>query len=168
VTTDRQPIATTRLGNYDLAVWPDWENQESLLASCEAIGADEALLAYYAWRMGSGQPELIASPFQASSNLASFIFTCITWESSNPFGFLTARDVLGYAFTTSPDRPVSCNAALRRVVREWNARPLGWLAAAAGYTPEEYDALDPQPATSNLVLLAGLRNPHLPVNALLP
>lgn len=139
---------------------PDWklceENRPHYGAFLAAAGVSEAVLDAHAAHLGVVAPTPEQRRIEATDDLI-WLFVNLRYVSAN----LPVSAFIGYVLVAPGPTPT--RGAIVDLMGDWDFRPLGWLAAAAGLTPTEYDARQPDPAS--LVLLAGLR--HGPVIGLL-
>lgn len=133
---------------------PKWrvapETMPQWIAAFEAAGVPEPVLDAYATHLDNRAPTPQERRVDATDDLIRLLDALR--RMSARVADLPVPAFVGYTLATA--HPLLTQDIFARM-EEWDFRPLGWLAAAAGLTPTEYDIRRPESRT--LVTLAVLR-----------
>lgn len=114
-------------------------------------GVSEPILDAYAQKLRISATGQADRRGEAADDL---IFLAAFYADRDVVANLPMATLAGYAFAEPGITPATEDIYSR--MRAWGFRPIGWLAFAAGLTPDEYNTRHPDVQT--LVLLAGLRH----------
>jgi hypothetical protein len=147
--------------DIDLATFDDAITHADRVAILKAAGLPESGLLAYASKVRLTGYSTGESPERTLDDIRWMIVHTRNFDGYGSVLRMSLASLIGFALLQPSDLPPLETLAARGLA--WGYRPEGFLAAAAGYTPSEYETLIPTPDVDALVTLAVLR--HGPVFA---